>query len=236
MFSCVSISAFIGPWQLSGGQEQKQPPRHSHRGIPSSFVSSSASTHSEPVWAVDHSKLLLSTSAVKDVNNTSIKSAMFVQPDNPAPPQQQQQQQQQQVILDLPQSPKQRQKAFSSTVVGFVKAGDGESALQLYGKAAEFGCMISENVFNAVLSVCDGDKASKPTTLPDVSPPKPVLSSCVAWCAFLVLVRWCCPTNRSGTTLTIWNISIEGGGGGGVVKLCGTIYAQCASAVVAPLH
>eukprot|EP00903_Cladosiphon_okamuranus_P019498 g17931.t1 len=83
---------------------------------------------------------------------------MFAQPDNPVPLQQKQQQQQQQVVIDLPQSPRQRQKAFSSTVVGFVKAGDGESALQLYGRAAEAGCNISENVFNAVLSVCDGDK------------------------------------------------------------------------------
>eukprot|EP00752_Nemacystus_decipiens_P002820 g2631.t1 len=79
---------------------------------------------------------------------------MFAEPDNPVALQQHQQQ----VILDLPQSPKQRQKVFSSRVVGFVKAGDGDSALQLYGKAAEVGCMISENVFNAVLSVCDGDK------------------------------------------------------------------------------
>lgn len=83
---------------------------------------------------------------------------MFAKPDDPTSLQQQQQQQQ--VILDLPQSPKQRQKAFATTVVGFVKAGDGESALQLYGKAAQVGCMISENIFNAVLSVCEGDKAS----------------------------------------------------------------------------
>lgn len=161
-FSCVSISAFVGPGQLSSGQQQKQqqrqPQHSSHRGAPSIFVENSASTHSEPVWAFDHSKLLLSTSAVTEVNNTSIKSAMFGQPENPVPLQQRQQQQQ--VILDLPQSPKQRQKAFSSTVVGFVKAGDGESALQLYGKAAEIDCKISENVFNAVLSVCKGDKAS----------------------------------------------------------------------------
>lgn len=162
LFSCVSISAFISPRQLSGGQQQKQQqkPQHSvNRGIPSSFVSSSATAHWESAWAFDHSKLLLSTSAVMDANNTSIKSAMFAQTDNPNPAPQLQQTQQQ-VILDLPQSPKQRQKAFSSTVVGFVKAGDGESALQLYGKAAEVGCRISENVFNAVLSVCEGDKAS----------------------------------------------------------------------------
>ena len=84
---------------------------------------------------------------------------MFTQPDNPVLLLLQQQQQQQ-VLLDLPKSPRQRQKAFSSAVVGFVKAGDGESALQLYGKAAEIGCKISENVFNAVLSVCEGDQAS----------------------------------------------------------------------------
>ncbi|CAM9237688.1 unnamed protein product, partial [Scytosiphon promiscuus] len=64
------------------------------------------------------------------------------------------------LMPNLPQSPKQRQKAFSTTLVGFVKAGDAESALLMYGKAGEVGCNITENVFNAVLSVCDGDKAS----------------------------------------------------------------------------
>ncbi|CBN78378.1 conserved unknown protein [Ectocarpus siliculosus] len=63
---------------------------------------------------------------------------------------------QQQLVLDLPQSPRKRQKAFSTMVVNSVKAGDADRALLLYGKAAEVGCMISETVFNAVLSVSNG--------------------------------------------------------------------------------
>jgi len=135
----------------------------SHRGIPPSFIrsGSGACAHSELLWTLN--KLFLSpqqqqqqqssTSAVTDSN---IKSAMLSAPqlDITAPSRQQQ------AVLDLPQSPKERQKSFSALVVDFVKAGDGEGALELYGRAAEVGCMISENVFNAVLSVCEGDKVS----------------------------------------------------------------------------
>ena len=63
-------------------------------------------------------------------------------------------------MLDLPESPKKRQRAFAEALVGFVRARDAESAFSVYDMAGELGCRRTENVFNAVLSLCEGDKAS----------------------------------------------------------------------------
>ncbi|CAM9502435.1 unnamed protein product [Ectocarpus fasciculatus] len=158
----VCISAFVALPQRFG-QPQHRPWR---RGLPSGFVGG-ISDPSEPAWAFD-SRLLLQSSrqtsasgcaeaGISNVNSsTNIMSpavlAQRSEPSTPLP--------QQQLVLDLPQSPRKRQKAFSTMVVKSVKAGDADSALLLYGKAAEVGCMISETVYNAVLSVCEGDKAS----------------------------------------------------------------------------
>lgn len=172
LLSCDRISAFTAaPGQLCSSSGNHQPPCLSHRGQPPSFgrSGSGAFTHSELLWTFN--ELLLSpqqqqessTSAVLAPfgNSTNITSTMSAPPqlDTTAPSRRQQ------AILDLPQSPKERQKSFSALVVDFVKAGDGEGALELYGQAAEVGCMISENVFNAVLSVCEGDKVSRQPAL-----------------------------------------------------------------------
>ena len=66
----------------------------------------------------------------------------------------------QEELLGLPASPKKRQRAFVDTLVGFVRARDAESAFSVYEMAGELGCRPTENVFNAVLSLCEGDKAS----------------------------------------------------------------------------
>ena len=63
-------------------------------------------------------------------------------------------------LPELPSSPEERQKAFVEMLVGFVKARDADSAMSLYGMAGELGVRPTENVFNAVLSLCDGERAS----------------------------------------------------------------------------
>lgn len=57
-------------------------------------------------------------------------------------------------VKALPDSPNARQKAFITRMVQFVKAGDADGALWLYGAAGELGCRATEGVFNAVLSLC----------------------------------------------------------------------------------
>ncbi|CAM9752466.1 unnamed protein product [Ectocarpus sp. 4 AP-2014] len=163
--SSVCISALIAlPQQRFGQQPQLRPSR---RGLPSSFVGG-VSDPSEPARAFDSRVLLqssrqTSTSAcaeeagISNVNSTNIMSpavlAQRSEPSTPLP--------QHQLVLDLPQSPRKRQKAFAEMVVNSVKAGDADKALLLYEKAAEVGCIISETVFNAVLSVCEGEKVSQ---------------------------------------------------------------------------
>lgn len=159
---CISAAFVALPQQRFGQQPQHRPSR---RGLPSSSVVG-ISDSSGPAWAFDSRVLLQSsrqTSAsgcaeeagISNVNSTNIMSpAALAQRSEPSAPLSQQQ-----LVLDLPQSPRKRQKAFSTMVVNSVKAGDADRALLLYGKAAEVGCMISETVFNAVLSVCEGEKA-----------------------------------------------------------------------------
>ncbi|CAM9179812.1 unnamed protein product [Ectocarpus sp. 8 AP-2014] len=162
--SSVCISA---PFVALPQQRLGQPPQHrpSRRGLPSSF-GGGVSDPSGPAWALDSIVLLQSsrqTSAsgcaeeagISNVNSTNIMSqaALAQRSERSAPLPQHQ------LVLDLPQSPRKRQKAFSTMVVNSVKAGDADGALLLYGKAAEVGCVISETVFNAVLSVCEGEKA-----------------------------------------------------------------------------
>ena len=65
-----------------------------------------------------------------------------------------------QELLDLPESPKKRQRALVDILVGFVRVRDAESAFSVYEMVGELGCRPTENVFNAVLSLCEGDKAS----------------------------------------------------------------------------
>lgn len=65
-----------------------------------------------------------------------------------------------QLSVTLPTLPKKRQNAFVEALIGFVKARDAESALALYDVADELECRRTENVFNAVLSLCEGEKAS----------------------------------------------------------------------------
>lgn len=61
----------------------------------------------------------------------------------------------------LPDSPKARQKAFNIHLMQFVKAGDAEGALRLYGAVRELRCHATEGMFNAVLSLCgDGTTVS----------------------------------------------------------------------------
>ncbi|CAB1104969.1 unnamed protein product [Ectocarpus sp. CCAP 1310/34] len=159
---CTSAAFVALPQQRFGQQPQHRPSR---RGLPSIFIGG-ISDPSGPAWAFDSRVLLQSsrqTSAsgcaeeagISNINITNIMSpaalAQRSEPSAPLP--------QHQLVLDLPQSPRKRQKAFSTMVVNSVKAGDADRALLLYGKAAEAGCMISETVFNAVLSVCEGEKA-----------------------------------------------------------------------------
>lgn len=185
---CVSISAFVSPRHLAGRPQQQQQqqlylvPQRDGKP-PSSFISGkSASTHAElestfttgvsirlllPLQRQHHQQHWGTSSALTgdggsansenfNSTNTTMSSAVFAQ----AHQQQQQQKQQRQLLAELPQSPRERQKMYASTLMGFVKAGDVKSALLLYDKAAEVGCMISPNLFNAILSVCEGDKAS----------------------------------------------------------------------------
>lgn len=63
-------------------------------------------------------------------------------------------------VLDLPESPRKRQRAYVEHLIGFVKARDAENALALYGMVDQLGCRATENVFNAVLSLCDGPRVS----------------------------------------------------------------------------
>lgn len=160
---CGSISAFTAsPGQLCSSSGNHQPPCSSHRGVPPSFDRSGSGTctHSDLPWTFN--KLLLSPPQQQQQSSTNIMSTMSApQLDTTSPSSQQRAK----AILGLPKSPKERQKSFSALVVDFVKAGDGEGALELYGRAAEVGCMISENVFNAVLSVCKGDKVSRQPAL-----------------------------------------------------------------------
>lgn len=189
--SSVCISAFVALPQQPFGQPQHRPSR---RGLPSSFVGG-ISDSSEPACAFDGRVLLQSSRQTStsgctdagitnnDVNSTNIMSpavlAQLSEPSTPLP--------QKQLMLDLPQSPRKRQKAFSTMVVNSVKAGDADSALMLYGKAEEVGCMISENVYNAVLSVCEGDKASSKAV--GLWLGLGVQYSCVLWCCMVATVE-----------------------------------------------
>lgn len=64
------------------------------------------------------------------------------------------------LLPELPASPKERQKAFVDMLVGFVKARDADSAIALYGMAGDLGVKPTVNVFNALLSLCEGDRVS----------------------------------------------------------------------------
>lgn len=68
-------------------------------------------------------------------------------------------------LLDLPESPRKRQRAYGEHLIELVKARDAENALALYGMAEELGCRATENVFNAVLSLCDGQRVSTTVVL-----------------------------------------------------------------------
>lgn len=67
------------------------------------------------------------------------------------------------LLPELPASPKERQKAFVDMLVGFVKARDADSAMTLYGMAGDLGVKPTANVFNALLSLCEGDRVSLAT-------------------------------------------------------------------------